>query len=159
MVTRLLVLSAWSAAALQESTVPRRSCGLALTGIAAAALSPAWAAQSWAEGVFSDPNHPFGERRISVEADGAATVVGIDGVGEAPWRLRARVADDELVLFLKDGAVQPPGGVTIEAIGEDGPLDRTFRGRFDPANDAIAWPDGNRWTRLKVAERQPGGKS
>ena len=102
----------------------------------------AWA-ESWAGGVYADPNHPRGERRITVDGS-TATVTGFDDPGDKPWQLQAHVDDDVIILELQ-GPVQPPNGVTIESI-DGGPLVPTFRGRFDPPN-AILWPDGNRWTK------------
>mmetsp|Transcript_38570 Transcript_38570/g.123626 ORF Transcript_38570/g.123626 Transcript_38570/m.123626 type:complete len:134 (+) Transcript_38570:100-501(+) len=124
-----------------EVSLSRRRLG---TAVIASVARPAWADTSWAAGVYRDPNHPNGERRITVDGD-VAKVVGVDDVGDKPWTLAARVTDDAITLQLQDGAVQPPDGVTIESIDE-GPLARTFRGSFEPPN-AILWPDGNRWTK------------
>lgn len=129
--------------ALQQSR--RDILHIAMTSVYAASL-PA-TASSWAQGDYSDPNHPTGFRRITVdEVTGIADVVGRDDSDGPLWRLRAKVVDETLVLELADSPVAPPTGVAVEQVDER--LVPTFRGTYSTTpSPSILWPDGNRWTK------------
>lgn len=133
-----------AAAALQIDAGRRRAI---LVGGSGALLRPLVASASVFEGVYSDPNHPSGYRKVIVDGDGAR-VVGQDEENGPLWTLRAQIVDDDssLVLELSNGNVAPQSGVEMQKV--DDSLAPTFTGAYSSSpSPSIVWPDGNRWTK------------
>ena len=82
------------------------------------------------EGEYTDPNHPDGMRKITVEGNDV-TLTGTDSAGGKQWVLKAK--ESEGTIFVD---FSPKGGPS------------NLLGVFD--KDGITWPDGNHWTQKKV---------
>ena len=91
------------------------------------------AAESVLSGQYDDPNHPGCLRKITVKYD-IVTIIGSDNVdGSKQWVLKA-----------KEDA---PGVIFVDFSPKGGPSD--LLGVYNEKADAIKWPDGNSWTKIK----------
>ena len=91
------------------------------------------AAESILTGQYDDPNHPGCLRKITVKDD-MVTIIGSDNVdGSKQWVLKA-----------KEDA---PGVMFVDFSPKGGPSD--LLGVYNEKADAIKWPDGNSWTKIK----------
>lgn len=90
------------------------------------------AADSVFVGQYNDPNHPKCLRKITASGKDI-TIVGSDEIdGSKQWLLKA--TEDY------------PGTIFVDFSPKGGPPD--LLGVYD--NNAIKWPDGNKWTKLKL---------
>lgn len=93
----------------------------------------ALAAESVLVGQYDDPNHPGCLRKITVKDD-VVTIIGSDNLdGSKQWVLKA-----------KEDA---PGVMFVDFSPKGGPSD--LLGVYNEKADAIKWPDGNSWKKIK----------
>ena len=91
------------------------------------------AAESILAGQYDDPNHPGCLRKITVKDD-VVTIIGSDNIdGSKQWVLKA-----------KEDA---PGVMFVDFSPKGGPPD--LLGVYNEKADAIKWPDGNSWSKIK----------
>ena len=112
---------------LAEHSIPgQHSQSTALSGVFRS--NAAWEA-AWS-GVYSDPHHPDGYRKITAER-GKASVVGKDDATAAVWTLSANVSGSTITVdFSPKGGPASMQGVLVEG-----------------SKVRISWPDGNAWTK------------
>lgn len=110
----------------QHSITAQHSQSAAFSGVFRS--NAAWEA-AWS-GLYSDPYHPDGYRKITADG-GKASVVGKDDATAAVWTLSANVSGSTITVdFSPKGGPASMQGVLVEG-----------------SKVRISWPDGNAWTK------------